>query len=289
LHLSAASPTVRRIESFLGLIPHSNNPVLPPRPFGGHPLNLQSDKPNLNYPEPYKNFIHNGNDHLLSNPKSVTLPMSLNMGNRKYTITKFIAQGSNGAIYEGSYQVGDKTNEVIFKVYTGGIAYNLQYFLIMRKSPPIIDSFNNEKNALSKLGRLIDVDDKNMILVMPKIAGSTLEDILDDLHSGTTYDSLDSQDISKLLLQKYLRLPWEFREKWGLAHMNVHPGHVIVDDNGDMHLIDFSTAKELKEENAGAKNYNRVLSGRDDLHAMTAAHLFLDYPGDEMDVSDSEN
>jgi hypothetical protein len=109
--------------------------------------------------------------------------MTLNLKNRKYTITKFLSLASAEhmvilnipLVYEGYYNDGDKTNEVIFNVYTLGTRFSnplygrgrMEYF------------FNKDKNALEKLGRLIDVDEQNLILVTQKISGTTIKDALD--------------------------------------------------------------------------------------------------------------
>jgi serine/threonine protein kinase len=272
LQRSAVSPIVRRINLFLGLVPHLNTRILPPRPFAGRPLHLASGKPNDNFPHPYDDPVNNDNDLLLSNPRTVSYPMSLNLENRKYIITKFIAQGADGAVYDGYYQDGNKTNEAIFKVYTGGIFFN-------HPGNPKMEYFNNEKKALSKLGRLIDVDEKNMILVMHKISGTTLKDMLRKIQTSMTENDQDSQEVLKVLLQKYLRLPRDFRQKWGMAHMDIHPVNVIVDDAGDMHLIDFAKTRELK----GNPQDNKLESNLDDLYAKLGAAIHFKIPVEEIE------
>jgi tRNA A-37 threonylcarbamoyl transferase component Bud32 len=198
--------------------------------------------------------------------------MSLNMGNRKYTITNFIAQGADGAIYEGSYQAGGKTNEVIFKAYT-------DHILFSHSDNPKMEYFNNEKNALSKLGRLIDVDEKNMMLVMPKISGSTLKELLLQIRTNMV-DEKKSREMLSHLLEKYLRLPQDFRQKWGMAHMDIHPLNVMVDDKGDMHLIDFAKTKELK----GNAQDNGLDSNLDDLYAKLSAARHFNIPAEELEL-----
>jgi RIO-like serine/threonine protein kinase len=198
--------------------------------------------------------------------------MILNLGDRKYTVTKFIAQGADGAIYEGYYQVGYKTNKVIFKAYTDNILFS-------HSENPKMEYFNNEKNALSKLGRLIDVDENNMMLVMPKISGSTLKELLHQIRTNMIEDDLYSQEILRRLLEKYLRLPKEFREKWGMAHMDIHPLNVMVDDKGDMHLIDFAKTKELK----GNVQENGLDSNLDDLYAKLSASRHFNVPVEEIE------
>jgi hypothetical protein len=49
-------------------------------------LHLASGKPNDNYPHPYDDPFNDDNNHLLSNPRSISYPMSLNLENRKYTL-----------------------------------------------------------------------------------------------------------------------------------------------------------------------------------------------------------
>jgi RIO-like serine/threonine protein kinase len=140
-----------------------------------------------------------------------------------------------------------------------------------------MEYFNNEKNALKRLGRLIDVDEQNLILVMQKISGTTLKEVLRKIDESMTEDDQGSRETLKVLLQKYLRLPKEFRQKWRMAHMDVYPGNVIVDDNGDMHLINFAKTKELK----GNAQENRLASNLDDLNAILGASVQFHFSVEE--------
>ena len=271
-----AFPTVRNINSFLDIVPFPNTPVLPSRSFGILPLRYKKNHED-NHQDKFFIKFHSDDapdhgDHLLSNPRSVSLPMTFNLKDREYTVTEFIAQGSDGAVYGGSYQVGDETKEVIFKVYSGGAFYNAPGY-------PTKKYFNNEKNVLAKLGRLIDQDERNMILVMPKIPGISLHELVRNIRANTSEDDEETQNILRGLRAKYLKLPAEFRQKWGMAHMDIHPVNVIVDDDDEMHLIDFAKTEEIK----GDEQENRVISNMDDLYAKMAATMYFNIPAEEFE------
>lgn len=241
--------------------------MLPSRTFGILPLRFTPGDGNHDdkFIQPYSDPSSNDGDNLLSNPKSVSFPMTLNLDERKYTVTGFVAQGADGTVYEGNYQDGDQTKQVIFKVYTGG------YFFKHLS----IEYFNNEKHALEKLGRLIDADDKHLILVMQKITGITLTELVRNIRTNM---SQDDEETLRLLLAEYLRLPAEFRKKWGLVHMDIHPSNVIVDKSGEMVLIDFAKTKVQKEN----VEESRLLANLDDLYAKLGAAFHFNIPIEEI-------
>lgn len=185
---------------------------------------------------------------------------------RNYTITGYIARGADGSIYEGFYQEGDKVQEVIFKIYLGGFFFNV--------NP--LESFNNEKYALSKLGRLIYSDETNLMIIMPKIKGVTLSEVVKKLRLNINDD--ENQTILKDLMEKYLKLPAEFQNKWEMVHMDIHPGNVMIDEDGKMVLIDFSRSKPLYEN--GERDH--VRSNLDHLHAKLGAAFHFNVPIDEL-------
>jgi serine/threonine protein kinase len=272
LQQSTAFPTVRNINSFLDIVPFPNTQVLPPRPFGVVPLRYKKNHHDKFFIKFHGDDAPDHGDHLLSNPRSVSLPVIFNLKDREYTVTEFVAQGSDGAIYGGSYQDGDETKEVIFKVYSGGAFYNAPGY-------PTNQYFKNEKNVLAKLGRLIDQDERNMILVMPKIPGISLNELVRNIRANMSKDDEETQKILRGLLEKYLNLPGEFRKKWGMAHMDIHPVNVIVDNDGEMHLIDFAKTEEIKE---GEQEY-RLISNMDDLYAKIAGSMHFNIPAAEFD------
>lgn len=217
--------------------------------------------------QPFDDSNQNNIVQSLSNPKTISLPMTLRL-NREYTITGFVAQGADGAIYEGSYQLGDEVKEVVIKIYLSGRFFKHFY--------PPLESFNNEKFALSKLGRLIEADETNLIVVMPKIKGIPLSEVIQKLRSNVSEND-ENQQILKGLMSKYLKLPAEFQNKWGLVHMDIHPGNVIVDEDGEMVLIDFSRSKPYEN---GQRD--RLRANLDSLYAKLGAAYYFNIPIEEL-------
>ena len=90
----------------------------------------------------------------LSRPGEVKLPLTVAIGKSKYEITGFLSQGAEGAVYLAR-AYNNPGEAVVIKA------------MVERHGAQT--SFKNEYDALKTMNRLVAADEKNMIIVQPKI------------------------------------------------------------------------------------------------------------------------
>jgi serine/threonine protein kinase len=175
-------------------------------------------------------------DNSLNSWGNDILPNIVSVGINRYKISKFSGSGDEGKVFEG-YDLSDPQREsVIIKI-----------FHPRSKNMDFLISFLNEKRALWYQSRLIQADQKSQIIVSKKIQGKLLDKCINDLMINEEYEKVAD------LLYKYLDLlPW-FRQTYHLVHGDAHPKNVIVDRDGNLHLIDFGFTVRLSNDSAVAK------------------------------------
>jgi hypothetical protein len=187
---------------------------------------------------------------LLSNPDTATLPLKISL-NSDYMVTEYLKRGAHGAVYEGfkiKDGIVDDSKPLIFKVFSGGSYHHIP-----------IDAYRNEVQALSILSRLEECDEEQLIVIMDKLPGESLSMKLDGLFkNGPENLSEEDDKLIYLLLEKYLNLSSDFIERYNLVHHDIRLDNVIVDDNGELHLIDFASTLPLSKDIRIAK-YQRFL------------------------------
>lgn len=188
--------------------------------------------------------IHNIKKLVDSRP--IQFPMEIIVNQYKYLIENKIVNDET-VVYEG-IAMDTPRQKLIFKVFLNG------------KSSDAVERFKNEKIALSELKRLVDFDNQNLIIISQKINGITLEQKLQQLANHKT---LQEKFLLIDLIQKYSSLPRDLRNNHGLVHYNISPQNVIVDDNNDLHLIDFSKTVPL----SGDRTFDMLEGFMDDFIA----------------------
>jgi tRNA A-37 threonylcarbamoyl transferase component Bud32 len=222
-----------------------SSPILPTsgRAYTGL-KSLTNDQPENPHSKPEQG---KNNLKLLSNPDTATLPLKISL-NSDYMITEYLKRGADGAVYEGfKIQDGivDDGKPLIFKFYHGGEKSHLLNHA---------QRSYGEIAILKKLSRLEDFDHDELVSVMPKIPGESLFEKISKL-----FEDGNSKDILRLI-ERYLELPGNFTDTWGLVHFDVRPQNVIVDTAGEMHLIDFAYTVPLSKNSTEAKQ-QRLLDG----------------------------
>lgn len=137
-----------------------------------------------------------------------------------------------------------------------GVVFEAYRILDQNKKPVLINDdvywvkycYKNEKRALRLQSRLIASDNKIKVLVSKKIQGSSLDDTIISL-----FKQNKEEECAKVL-NKYIDLVSDFRQKYRLVHSDAHPENVIVDHNDDLHLIDFGLTKPLSKTKREAEN-----------------------------------
>lgn len=216
------------------------------RNHGIYETNIEGDLPIL----PKIQQLHDNRES--SHSSDTIIPNGIPIGQKIFKISRFIATGEQGKVFEG-YDSSDASKEpVIIKLYHPDIEWSDL-------------AFDNEERALRKLGRLVESDRKKLILVSKKIQGPSLHDTVNFLISKEEWEKCAK------LLDKYLDLLPSFREKYRLVHGDGHPDNVIVDQNGDLQLIDFGyTAKLSKSESVAEQQI-----AKDDVIAVNWIDYYL--------------
>lgn len=164
---------------------------------------------------------------------SKLIQSQVNVGKQIYRIAKFLSRRDEGSVYEGYDQEDESKTPVTLKFFEK---------LKFRKG-----YFNNEERALTLQSRLIKSDRKRYILVSKKIDGTSLD--------NTVLELIQKKDFQKCisLLKKYVELPSNFRKKYRLVHGDAEPSNVIVDDAGELHLINFGSTIPISKVVSEAK------------------------------------
>jgi RIO-like serine/threonine protein kinase len=157
----------------------------------------------------------------------------VNVGKQKYNISKFISRREEGSVYEG-YDEEDVTKTPVIVKFFEKVKFKMGYL-------------NNEERALKRQSRLIKSDRRRYILVSKKINGSSLDTTILTLIQKKEFKKCTS------LLKKYVGLPSDFRQKYKLVHGEAEPSNVIVDDDGELHLINFGSTVPISKVISTAK------------------------------------
>ena len=158
---------------------------------------------------------------------------------RNYQLIKKIGQGTYGKIYlaedtKNLNLVGLKIIDKTFLEILGKSeeAFIEQYMLIHLKNNNII----NLKSCFQTKQKLI--------FVLDYFKNGNFQDYLNQIQ---TKNGILSYETSKFYLAEILNILLYFQEK-KLAHLDLKPGNILMDDRLHLKLIDFATAKIIGKE-----------------------------------------
>jgi serine/threonine protein kinase len=91
--------------------------------------------------------------------------------------------------------------------------------------------FNRESFALDRLGRLLEKDDQNNIVVSNYVEGFTLETLLKNVYRHPNYFFK--------YLNSYIPAIKQFHSKWKFSHGNINASNIMIDPDGSIVLVNF--------------------------------------------------
>ncbi len=215
-------------------------------------------KPNL----PRARFCqHCGHDVVLNNDRPTD--------DRRYVITRIIKRGGQGAVYQGIDQDG--------KVYA--IKEMLDRFVDPKERAEAVDRFNAEAELLQKLRhpRIPRVyshftDEGRHYLTMDFIRGEDLEQIIE--REGR----IDEQRVLRWADEICDVLAYLHGK--GLIYRDVKPSNIMIEESGDVKLIDFGIAKLFSPIERGTQigtpgyappeQYQGLATPQSDIYALAA-------------------
>ena len=173
----------------------------------------------------------------------------------KYKIVRFIGSGGFGCTYEAEHVLLRKhlaIKEFFVKDFCNRDQYSSHVFVGTQSKMPLMgklrNKFINEARALCNLQhpgivKVSDVFEENgtAYYVMDYIEGSSLQEMVKS--RGRLPEQLALKYISQVAAAlKYVHAH-------GRLHLDIKPGNIMVDRNGNAILIDFGASKQYDEEN----------------------------------------
>lgn len=148
-----------------------------------------------------------------------------------YKINELIGRGGMGAVYLGARDVGDFEHEVAIKVVRPGVL-----------SEALIRRFETERQILAKLNhsgiaRLFDggtLDDGSPFMIMEFVDGTPITEWVEQR-------ALSIDKVLELFCNVCAAV--EHAHQNLIIHRDITPSNVMVDQKGDVKLIDFGIAK----------------------------------------------
>ncbi len=154
-----------------------------------------------------------------------------------YTIREKIGEGGMGTVYLAERSDGEFDHQVAIKIIRRGKAteLNLRRF---RREQRILAGFNH-----SGIARLYDggvTDDGFPYIIMEHVSGIPIDD----------YCRANNCSIDKkiALFEQVLEAIRHAHENL-VIHRDLKPGNILVDENGNVKILDFGISKLLEEEN----------------------------------------
>jgi hypothetical protein len=152
---------------------------------------------------------------------------NVQIGQNDYLILKPIGDGAEGAVYTAK---GPNDTAVAIKA--------------ILDIDDAKETYNNEVFVLKKLNRLLDYDEKHLILVEPMMKGVSMDVELDryaEEHLGDNEFASDHQPLH--LKEKYYKILWDFRNATNIKHGDFRPYNVFGDQ-----VIDFGRSEPLSKD-----------------------------------------
>ena len=156
-----------------------------------------------------------------------------------YKITRELGAGSYGRAFEAMPMDGSKGVPVVMKINFDSV-------------PEAHRMFQTEAEVLKSLGRLIDIDERNLITVQTKIDGINLHGYIKSAAGLAEWKKHDS-----ILKKQYHDLYEKFYEDTGkkFIHGDIRPENVILKPDGELVLIDFGMSQRALPEGTNELEY----------------------------------
>jgi len=155
-------------------------------------------------------------------------PLKVFINDQPIDLLNYVSRGRFGVVFKGKFQKKDVAVKIFDRKTLDSVEFNREIGALK-----IIDK-------VDKSNKLVAYDAKKYIIVQKWIPGDSLYNILKSLD----LQSAKGQKELEKLKEQYFGLNDQFYKKYGLIHGDIHPGNVMVDPKGRMHLIDFGKAEK---------------------------------------------
>ena len=157
-------------------------------------------------------------------PKLNFLPENaISIKDQTYIKTSLLGQGDTGTVHQ-AYLAASPSEKLVMKHY-------------FRTDSDSRKMFTNELQVLEKLGLLSNYDSKRLIIIEKHIPGVSLSDALLNAKSMVEVKNLKFE---------FLKAVNNFHEKTGFIHGDLHPGNAIINQKGEITLIDFGHSYDMR-------------------------------------------
>lgn len=158
-------------------------------------------------------------------PVDESIKRIVNVQGMPFVISKPLGQGHYAHVFEGYIESAPSTPMV------------LKYFKL---TDPVSQShYKNEVDVLSLIGKLYLRDDRNLRIVQERVAGTSINTLLQDSKYATPYKI-------RKLKAAYSKAIDDFHKRTGLLHGDLRPGNAMY-VKGRAELIDFGMAEKLPD------------------------------------------